>query len=233
MPARTGVAECAVRDAAAAMLARATGSSGLPGERLRRVMAAFEREFWQRLVDGALPTRRLDGEREAVVRTIVDCISEWSVVNMGPHVERVREIANLFDQWQRTTEKVGMALEKLGIGDARGRYQAESDAYVIYMRAMDGLRRWQRLYRPKDRDAVSAALVKNLKRVCCGADRDDPETRNGHERGAGMSEAELDTLLQRIVDSGHLPGLEVKGLSKRKDTTRPGGVATRPRSSSS
>lgn len=191
-------------------------------------MTTFEREFWERLVEGALPTRPMQADREAVTRSIVECISEWSVVNLGPHVERVREIAALFDQWQRTTEKVGTALESLGIGDARGRYQAESDAYVIYMRALEGLRRWQRLYRPKDLEALSAALVKGLKRVCCGADRDDPERRNGHERGAGMSELELETLLQRIVDSGRLPGLEVKGLLKRKDPARTVSPRTRP-----
>jgi hypothetical protein len=193
-------------------------------------MAAFDKEFWYRLVDGALPARQLELDREAVVRSIVDCIGEWAMVNLGPHVERVREISAVFEQWQRTTEKVGVSLEKLGIGDSRGRYQAESDAFVIYMRAMDGLRRWQRLYRPTGKETLSATLVKNLRTVCCGRDPDDPERRNGSERGAGISEAELETLLQRIVDSGQLPSLDLKGILKRKEP-KGTGVTTRIRSS--
>jgi hypothetical protein len=192
-------------------------------------MATFDKEFWYRLVDGALPARKLELDREAVVHSIVDCLGEWALLNLGPHVERVREVSVLFEQWQRVTEKVGVSLEKLGIADSRGRYQAESDAFVIYSRAIEGLRRWQRLYRPTDRETLSATLVKNLRTLCCGRDPDDPEHRNGREHGVGITEAELEILLQRIVDSGRLPSLDLKGILKRKEPGR-SGVATRMRS---
>lgn len=191
----------------------------------------FDNQFWRKLVDGALPTRQLLVEREALISGIVDCISEWWVLNphIGPLADRVRQIAGIFDQWQRATEKVGAGLEELGVGGATGKYQAESEAFLIYMRAMDGLRRWQRLYRPKDQQNMSATLVKKLRRLCCGPDPDDPDTHSSSDRGAGISEPELETLLQRIADSGRLPSLDLKGLIKRKETARTG-FSTRARS---
>lgn len=189
----------------------------------------FDKEFWRKLVDGAIPNRKLQGDREALISGIVDCISEWWVLNpnIGPLAERVRQIAAAFDQWQRATEKVGTALEELGIGGT-GKYQAESEAYVIYMRAMDGLRRWQRLYRPKDQNQ-SATLVRKLRHLCCGPDPEEPDTHNSHDPGAGITEGELETLLQRIADSGRLPSLDLKGLIKRKEAAR-SGLSTRTRS---
>jgi len=195
------------------------------------VTVTFDREFWRKLVDGALPSRQLEVDREALVRAIVECLSAWCVTNpnIGPLADRVRQIAAIFDQWQRATEKVGAALQEIGLEDAAGKYPPESDAFIIYMRAADGLRRWQRLYRPKDKEGYSAMLVKDLRRLCCGRDADDLEGGQRKEHGAGLSEPELETLLQRMVDSGRLPTLDIKGAVRRKDTGRTG-VGSRMRS---
>jgi hypothetical protein len=216
---------------------------GLSGPRGRfetgTPMTTFDRDFWRRLVDAGLPSRQLAMDRENLLRAIVDRIGRWFALNpnIGPHAERVRQIAAAFDQLQRATEKVGAAFEEIGVKDATEKYQAESEAFTIYTRAVEGLGRWQRLYRPKDsgQDSYGATLVKDLKGYCCGRDADDPEGRgNAQDRGAGIAEHEWDTLLQRIADSGRLP-IDLKRYTKGKESsrtglTRPGVGAARARS---
>jgi hypothetical protein len=184
----------------------------------------FEREFWRKLIESGLPSRQLSGDRDALVRSIVECIAKWLAENpnIGPHAERVKQIALAFDQWQKATEKAGSVLRDQGIEDAAGRYQAENDAFIIFMRAAEGLRRWQRLYKPKDggAEAYSSILLKRIGGLCCGA---DPEDRlHNEDRGAGMTDPELETLLQRMADSGRLPVLllDIKSFMRgRRDTT--------------
>jgi hypothetical protein len=195
----------------------------------------FEREFWRKLIEGALPSRTLLGDREALIRALVECIAKWLAENpnLGPHAERVRQIATAFDLWLKATERVGTVLREQGIENATGRYQAENEAFIIFARASEGLRRWQRLYKPKEGSEYSNVLLKKLAALCCGPDAE--ERRHTEERGAGMTEAELETLLQRLTDSGRLPVLllEIKAfLRGRRDTTtvRSASAAQRTRS---
>jgi len=187
----------------------------------------FEKEFWRKLIDGALPSRPLRVEREALVRALVESIAKWFAENpnIGPHAERVRQIAQAFEQWQRATDKLGSLLEELGIKAATMPYQAENEAYIIVSRATDGLRRWQRLYKPKEggASAYSHLLLKQLAGLCCGSDAEERRL-GGEDRGAGMTELELETLLQRLSDSGRLPVLllDLKAfLRTRRDTGAP------------
>jgi hypothetical protein len=173
----------------------------------------FDREFWRKLMEGALPGRQLAVDREALVRSLVESIGKWLAENpnIGPHAERVRQIAIAFDQWQRATDRVGGVLREQGIEDATGRYQAENEAFIIFARAQEGLRRWQRLYRPKEggSEAYTMSLLRKISQLCCGGDPDDSR-RNAEERGAGMTEQELEAVLQRLVESGRVPLLDVR-----------------------
>lgn len=178
----------------------------------------FEREFWRKLIEGALPSRPLQGDRETLVRSLVECIGKWLAENpsIGPHAERVRQISQAFEQWQKATEKVGSVLREQGIENATGRYQSENDAFTIFMRASEGLRRWLRLYKPKEggAEAYSTTLVKRITKLCCGAEPE--ERRSPEDKGVGMTEAELETLLQRMADSGRLPNLDVKSFVRTR-----------------
>lgn len=149
-----------------------------------RRAAAVSPDALRRLIDNALPKRKLAVERDALIRALVHQIQKWKklerkwVRQLTKHHTKLRELVSIAD---RLKKAVGAANDKLlglgvrltdvmdpGTGEATRRHSAEIDLYLVALRAADGLRRWERLWRPGRgrRKSIAALLTEDLQKVC-------------------------------------------------------------------
>lgn len=113
------------------------------------------------LLNVKLPRQSSEMNSETSVNAIHGVIETWRTIAplIKPQAEKVERLVKTADAMEKAIEKAGEILKKIGVKEseiidsatkeATRRHSAEIDLFLICWRAIDGLRKWNRSYRPK------------------------------------------------------------------------------------
>jgi hypothetical protein len=180
------------------------------------------------VIERALPRRALPVERALLVKAIAERIEAYrsTVPDVQRYRERLKAATKITDSLRHALEKAGGRLKRLGVDEdmKRKREQAAAlgivsahpplrgyspalDLYLIAWRAVDSLRGWNKMYRPREGapPAVAATLTERIRELC---------------ELSGCTAQERNRLLDQLSGRHGLPKLSVETLKKRKTRSK-------------
>jgi hypothetical protein len=179
----------------------------------------------RRELNRARKSKQLPLDREALIHVIVEGIERELWRAAKPQIEqsesgkeKIRQLVVIADGLKTAIESASAEPLMLGVkpsdimdpktGEATRRHSAEIDLLLVCMRAVDGLRKWNRIYRPSEgTPRQSVAFFRAIKDYC--------------RRQSGFGAREFDDFMAGLHSSelwskAGLPKISTATLERRK-----------------
>ena len=178
---------------------------------------------WDKLIGEALPKRELQN-RDFLVHVIADSVRRWKKAQpeIAPYAEKIRALTDINARLKVAIEETGSELHEIGVAEDIKRIEAENaalgigpprdamsgrsaavDLYLVAHRAIDGLRTWDKWYRP--RRGRPRSFASQL-----------AETISLHCKEANLSSYETENILAALSGIDDLPQLTIATVNKRQ-----------------